>query len=210
MTSRLWRFCKLSSSERLNKYSGSSTNSGKVSNRLKYILSKLPLRCQETLAEGLSLQLCFNKSYNILASRMKLFKDTKRVIRKVYLCNKCPLTIFKRLFLTKTTSNLLSKDKLHKWSRKRPIGMDWLIPLATITQTLFWLEDLVLSQSCKCLQWVEIQIKWVTRWTDYNTCNMNASKQNWKRNMIKGLTFCTKELKRSNHIKVHIKMLISF
>ena len=141
---------------------------------------------------------------------MKLFKDTKRVIRKVYLCNKYPLTIFKRLFLTKTTSNLLSKDRLHRWYRKKLIGMDWLIPLATITQTLSWLEGLVLSQSYKCLQWVEIQIKWETRWTDYNTCNMNALKRNSKRNMIKELTFCTRELKKSSHIKVHIKTLISF
>lgn len=141
---------------------------------------------------------------------MRLSKGMKRETLKASLCNRCRLTISRKSYLIETTSSSPNSVKRHKTPKMRPLEAAWHTPQAITIQ--MWSQEVAWGPklSFKCHQLEESQTNLEIKWIDYSTSSMNASRQSWRKNMIREWISYTRELRRSNHTKAHIKMHISY
>ena len=168
-------------------------------NLLKFLLRKCLLSCQKVCSrKGRWSQVCFRRFYNLLALKMKLFKVTKTEILKAFSWDKCQHTTFKKSFSIKVTSNLLKWDKKPRKIKQFKIQPDTSKAFNNHQSASTTPTTVERSNNNKT----------ISRWTDSNTSNMNASKPNSKKSMKKELSFWITELKRDRRSKDLIRMHI--
>lgn len=181
MTSRRWRYYKLSSRNKRRKSLDSWTSSGMERRALRSIHSRRLVRCLRVkVKRDRWHQPCSSRYCSSLVLRMRSCKDLKKAICSLFSWDKCQLMIFRKLSLIRTTSSSLNRDK---WPK-------------TLSKTQ---QATQLSQTTQL--WPN------SKWTDYNTFNMNALRLSWKRNMKSELISSTAGLRRDKLSKVLIKML---
>jgi hypothetical protein len=142
---------------------------------------------------------CSHRFCNLSVLKMRLFKDMKMEIPKVFSWDRCQLTIFKKLFSIKVISNLPKWDKklkkINKFRTQQDICQACKINLRSVIQTKL--------NSSK-------HRKITSRWTVFNTFSTSASRLSWRKNMKREWSSWTIELKRDKRSKVHTKMHILF
>lgn len=171
-----------------------------VKNQLKFIRSRQLHKCQRgILRRDRSRLTCSSRFFNSSVSKMRLYKAMKMAILIPFSWDRCPPTISRKWFLTKIISSSLNRGR---WSRSRR----WL--RAGYSHQL-------LGIGLQCLEWpVSILQTLVvitnSKWTGFNSYNMNVWRQNLRRNTIRELISFTRELRWGRLSRAHIKTLIWF